>query len=418
MKVGRVKEGGTAHAAGLRHGDYIVKINGQNICRSSAESVASIVRHAEHMVVLDLYRSNRSRIDSSCASSRASSIPSIDLNHAIIESQDENCPPSLVESKVLHDSRRSVVGSSCKNIVHEQTLEDQKLRKKLFVDDNVGILDRNESKCGLSSVTDDQCKWDPEISAIETVDSVSRLHHHRHKLKNYISVPDLSELDEEVDEDGDVGTMATAASLWQHSEQDFETSWMEESLPVVSDPDCSMTMDMELPSQPDCSIASRHETALTCTSNGSPTGENVRRDAFSGNSSGDLSVGSSNKSHSPLTHPSQPSNSDQSSNLKSSSLALAVQKLIQLEKQFSEDVQQAIQCYSRPMRHCLASTRKHQMLFQNLEKVAAISGFLAKQMEGVVVVGAVYASRVSWCIITVSCLRHYVLILKVVQFGC
>jgi len=43
--------GSHADIAGLKSGDYIVRINGQNISRSTANSVAKIVRY-DHQVAL------------------------------------------------------------------------------------------------------------------------------------------------------------------------------------------------------------------------------------------------------------------------------------------------------------------------------------------------------------------------------
>ena len=44
VKVGRVKELGTARQAGLHRGDCIVSLDGNNVSRSSSDSVASIIR--------------------------------------------------------------------------------------------------------------------------------------------------------------------------------------------------------------------------------------------------------------------------------------------------------------------------------------------------------------------------------------
>ena len=44
VKVGKVDEGSAAKDAGLCEGDYIVRINGQNVSRSTAESVVRIVK--------------------------------------------------------------------------------------------------------------------------------------------------------------------------------------------------------------------------------------------------------------------------------------------------------------------------------------------------------------------------------------
>lgn len=55
VRIGRVKTEGAACQQGLHRGDFIVRINGQNISRSSAESIARIVRLAEEQIELDVY---------------------------------------------------------------------------------------------------------------------------------------------------------------------------------------------------------------------------------------------------------------------------------------------------------------------------------------------------------------------------
>jgi len=44
VKVGSVRVWSAAHEGGLQEGDFIVRINGLNVSRSSVESVAKIVR--------------------------------------------------------------------------------------------------------------------------------------------------------------------------------------------------------------------------------------------------------------------------------------------------------------------------------------------------------------------------------------
>ena len=56
VKVGQVKDGSPAHEAGLEKEDTVVKINGKNVSRSIADTVAKIIRNSEHEVILELYR--------------------------------------------------------------------------------------------------------------------------------------------------------------------------------------------------------------------------------------------------------------------------------------------------------------------------------------------------------------------------
>ncbi|KAK2167897.1 hypothetical protein LSH36_22g00005 [Paralvinella palmiformis] len=54
--VRRVEDGSAADQAGLHVGDAVIRINGQNVSRSIADSVAKIVRQSEKQIILDLQR--------------------------------------------------------------------------------------------------------------------------------------------------------------------------------------------------------------------------------------------------------------------------------------------------------------------------------------------------------------------------
>ena len=44
VKVGRVDDASPAKMGGLKKGDYIIKVNGQNVSRSTCVSVAKLVK--------------------------------------------------------------------------------------------------------------------------------------------------------------------------------------------------------------------------------------------------------------------------------------------------------------------------------------------------------------------------------------
>ena len=48
----------------------------------------------------------------------------------------------------------------------------------------------------------------------------------------------------------------------------------------------------------------------------------------------------------------------------------AVESIHALEEEFVSQMQCGIQRFSRPLRHCLISSRQHATLFQNVEKVS------------------------------------------------
>ena len=44
IRVGRIKVGGPAHEAGMKKGDVILRINGQNMDSTDMQTVAEIIR--------------------------------------------------------------------------------------------------------------------------------------------------------------------------------------------------------------------------------------------------------------------------------------------------------------------------------------------------------------------------------------
>lgn len=59
----------------------------------------------------------------------------------------------------------------------------------------------------------------------------------------------------------------------------------------------------------------------------------------------------------------------------------ACEKLLNLEEEFIEQMQKGVQQYSRPLRHCLMiNSNEHYILFQNIEKILAISEYQLNQL--------------------------------------
>ncbi|UJR22203.1 hypothetical protein I4U23_025267 [Adineta vaga] len=71
--IGKVNENSSAAYSGLKSGDYVVKINGQNVSRAQQRTVANIIRHLKHTVTLDIHRYSNDNLYSLISSSGASS---------------------------------------------------------------------------------------------------------------------------------------------------------------------------------------------------------------------------------------------------------------------------------------------------------------------------------------------------------
>ncbi|XP_064616351.1 uncharacterized protein LOC135480446 [Liolophura sinensis] len=57
VRIGRVDKASPAEEAGLKKGDCIVRVNGRNVSRSTADSVVKLVKHSSGKLVLDVQRS-------------------------------------------------------------------------------------------------------------------------------------------------------------------------------------------------------------------------------------------------------------------------------------------------------------------------------------------------------------------------
>ena len=383
-RVGRIREHGPAQQAGIQRGDYILNINATNVTRSGAESVAAMVKVSSESMSIDLFRRNprsksSSSYQSSFTSSRASSLPSVDLNYAIIEPDvnDENRPPSRhlnashhLKSEIMsmtgslkrslrdktssepNDSlKRNVIGSSCKDIVIEHA-----------VIEHAQDVGNNNTQLQINRVHELQGgspkPWDNEISPIGKTASKT-------SLKNVISVPSLSRF-----ENSKTDISQISDTSWNEDVESAEDgSYME---------DYATSNETELPWNPDC------------TGDFTNNLQNFR----------DESVLSENSIPSSPNTPFGIRTNSISSPLTLSQPALELQ---QLEQDFSEMLQAVVLAYSRPLRHCSLSLRllEHQQLFQNMEKMAAISSFIAKQLK-CEAPAKLYFSRVSGIIVVVS----------------
>ncbi|CAF1083656.1 unnamed protein product [Rotaria sordida] len=54
--IGKVSENSSAAQCGLKSGDYIVKINGQNVSRAQQRTVSNLIKHVKHSITLDIHR--------------------------------------------------------------------------------------------------------------------------------------------------------------------------------------------------------------------------------------------------------------------------------------------------------------------------------------------------------------------------
>ncbi|CAF3069659.1 unnamed protein product, partial [Rotaria sp. Silwood2] len=54
--IGKVSENSPAGLCGLKSGDYIVKINDQNVSRAQQRTVSNLIKHVKHSITLDIHR--------------------------------------------------------------------------------------------------------------------------------------------------------------------------------------------------------------------------------------------------------------------------------------------------------------------------------------------------------------------------
>ncbi|CAF0943591.1 unnamed protein product [Rotaria sordida] len=77
------------------------------------------------------------------------------------------------------------------------------------------------------------------------------------------------------------------------------------------------------------------------------------------------------------------SDGDQDNRLKilSESYEREVLNLIEIEKEFINQIELGVQLYSRPLKHYLISSNEHAKLFQNIEKILAISRYQLNRLQ-------------------------------------
>ncbi|CAF3690517.1 unnamed protein product [Rotaria sp. Silwood1] len=54
--IEKISENSSADQCGLKSGDYIVKINGQNVSRAQQRTISNLIRHVKHSIILDIHR--------------------------------------------------------------------------------------------------------------------------------------------------------------------------------------------------------------------------------------------------------------------------------------------------------------------------------------------------------------------------
>ncbi|CAF1293163.1 unnamed protein product [Adineta steineri] len=101
--IGKVSENSPAASCGLKSGDYIVKINGQNVSRAQQRTVSNIIKHLKHSVTLDIHRypnipSNRNIFSLVSSSETLSSEESSTCSDPSISYQGKNFLPSSPQS--------------------------------------------------------------------------------------------------------------------------------------------------------------------------------------------------------------------------------------------------------------------------------------------------------------------------------
>ena len=89
VEVGRVDHGSSAYKAGLFAGDFIVRINRQNVSRSRAQSVAKLVRCADQQLTIHIQRPfNNNDSNATCSSGIDVNSDNIDTTHSSITCQE------------------------------------------------------------------------------------------------------------------------------------------------------------------------------------------------------------------------------------------------------------------------------------------------------------------------------------------
>lgn len=93
------------------------------------------------------------------------------------------------------------------------------------------------------------------------------------------------------------------------------------------------------------------------------------------------SSSSSSESSSDHQHEDDENNNEKKNNESFDSHLNACESLLELEERFIELMQRGVQQYSRPLRHCaMIAPHQHQQLFQNIEKILAISEYQLNQL--------------------------------------
>ncbi|KAK2150619.1 hypothetical protein LSH36_398g00006 [Paralvinella palmiformis] len=461
VRVGRVKPCGPSEEAGLLKGDYIKRINGQNVSMASAQSVAEIVRRSAKFLIVDIWRlpakaSSRSSAHKCSPSSQAySTVSDSEMSTKVDVQLTNNCPsdsqtggypahrsvesihgfhqtgqsgksfystnhPGSTSQKSgqsgfeFHDSSQSVGSerSDDENIPpggSDLTYKSQPRMKPLGkhrLNESGEFPQRKSSHYGLdyrldydnsfessgksadskqSSLTSvpsshsiktcsdyarsalkmqadgisdsELTKWDPEISIIETSETA------RHYVSSYCDL-DISDVHQQLH-----GSGRGRASWARWGEETSQSSsppqqdYVDESLFASEDNRVIESSDEVLDkgmlpgysSIEDSALGSSHSSTKSASDDGRVGASGAASLGGASGSGGGGGVGGGTKT--------------------------VILRLVSAEREFAELMQHGIQQYSRPLRHGLLTPEQHIMVFQNIEKLVALSEYNIHQFE-------------------------------------
>ncbi|CAD5123685.1 DgyrCDS12010 [Dimorphilus gyrociliatus] len=128
-RVGQVERGGSADAAGLEAGDCIVSVNGRNVSRSSATSVAILIKQAGDKLTLDIRRRTMSK------SVEQASESGIGTDHSSqdISSEEQTAADRLFDCIAKFANQMVIGRKQFVESLKDEAFMDEKEHSQLFV---------------------------------------------------------------------------------------------------------------------------------------------------------------------------------------------------------------------------------------------------------------------------------------------
>ena len=281
VRISRIKPDGAAYRRGLHRGDYIVKTNGQNISRSSAESVARIVRHSSKHLELTVYCPHKQPTKTALQTSLDVS-QGRELGKTLTEEPDGCSRLSSYEEDGEDEDN-----------VHEDVPQEHKINSAL---------------------------WDPDISIIPVDDTAAS-----QLMDSQLVQPNNSPVSHLADSEScNLSCDDTCQDIHKGALREYKLNF------ARWDPDVSII-------PVDATADSRFVDDLLASQ-------------LAHNESSSLSIDVSRQ--------------------------VAIVALLEGEEKFVGLMQQGMQCYSRPLKHAMLSSRQHFQLFQNIEKVSSVHWFI------------------------------------------